>query len=106
MLKTEQTLSVSSDGGAFEWSSQSLRSMFNKPSRIFDLGMWRMLFDVARFNTSAVRVLCEEGDPSIGEYLQREGYSTEFRDNCLIVCALSHPLLSCRHESVVHRFSP
>jgi len=84
VITTEQTLSVSSDGGAFEWSSQSLGSMFNKPSRIFDLGMWRMLFDVARFNTSAVRVLGEEGNPSIGEYLKRQGYSTEFRDNCLI----------------------
>ena len=68
--------------------------MFNKPSRVFDLGMWRMLFDVARFNTSAMRVLCEEGDPSIGEYLKREGYSTEFRDNCLIVCSLTHHLLA------------
>jgi len=87
MIETEMTFSVSRDGGAFEWAGDGLRSVFCQPRRVFDLGMWRMLFDILRFNACAVRVLTEDdGDLSIGEYLRREGYSSRFEDDYLIVC--------------------
>ena len=52
--------------------------------------MWRMIYDVLRFNACARRILLTvEGDNeyeiSIGDYLQREAYSDVFRDNYLIV---------------------
>jgi len=106
VIENDMTFSVSSDGGAFEWAGDSLRNLLCKPSTIFDLSMWRMVFDVARFNLSAVRVLSEDGSPTVGEYLEREGYSPQFRDKFLIVCTLSHPLLSHRFESVVDCYSP
>jgi predicted NAD/FAD-binding protein len=89
------TFSVSRDGGAFEWAGDGLRSVFCQPRRVFDLGMWRMLFDIMRFNACAVRVLAvaENENVSIGEYLQREGYSSRFRDDYLIVSFLT-PFLS------------
>jgi predicted NAD/FAD-binding protein len=90
VIETEMTFSVSRDGGAFEWAGDGLRSVFCQPGRVLDLGMWRMLFDIGRFNACAVRVLGEDDDLSIGEYLQREGYSPQFRDNYLIVCAHSY----------------
>lgn len=83
------TFSVSRDGGAFEWAGDGLRSVFCQRWRVFDLGMWRMLFDIMRFNVCAVRVLVENDDVSIGEYLQREGYSSRFRDDYLIVSLLT-----------------
>jgi predicted NAD/FAD-binding protein len=87
IIKTQMTFSVSRDGGAFEWAGDGLRSVFCQPKRVFDLGMWRMLFDIMRFNACAVRVLADENDDlSIGEYLRREGYSSQFRDDYLIVC--------------------
>jgi predicted NAD/FAD-binding protein len=93
VIETEMTFSVSRDGGAFEWAGDGLRSVFCQPRRVFDLGMWRMLFDILRFNACAVRVLVEEdGDLSIGEYLRREGYSSQFKDDYLIVCHRTHPL--------------
>lgn len=67
--------------------------------------MWRMIFDIVRFNHFALDLLSEsdesETDPSgangsetsprpsekelsIGEYLDREGYSEAFRDDYLI----------------------
>jgi len=75
LIKTNMTFSVLCDGGTFEWAGASLRSVFCQMKRIFDPGMWCMLFDIARFNSCAVRILAEEGDVSIGEYLRREGYS-------------------------------
>ena len=83
------TFSVSRDGGAFEWAGDGLRSVFCQRWRVFDLGMWRMLFDIMRFNVCAVRVLAENDDVPIGEYLRREGYSSQFRDDYLIVSLLT-----------------
>lgn len=70
--------------------------------------MWRMIFDIVRFNQFALDLLAysdeSEGDPTdsqdakqtsnkprwqetIGEYLDREGYSDSFRDDYLIPMA-------------------
>lgn len=61
--------------------------------------MWRMIFDIMRFNQFALDVLREDGlenangssgkpkvhaEETIGEYLEREGYSDIFRDDYLI----------------------
>ena len=89
VIKTDMTFSVSRDGGVFEWAGASLRSVFCQTKRVFDPGMWRMLFDIARFNSCAVRVLGENTDITIGEYLKREGYSPQFKNDYLIVCPLS-----------------
>jgi hypothetical protein len=75
-------------------AGDGLRSVFCQPQRVLDLGMWRMLFDIMRFNACAVRVLAENDDVSIGEYLQREGYSSRFKDDYLIVSFLTPFLLS------------
>ncbi|KAI0264008.1 hypothetical protein BC834DRAFT_287048 [Gloeopeniophorella convolvens] len=84
ILETSMTFSVSRDGGAFEWAGSGPRAVFCQPWRVFDSGMWRMLFDIMRFNACAVGVLKEKEDLSIGEYLEREGYSARFRDDFLI----------------------
>jgi predicted NAD/FAD-binding protein len=94
VIKTQMTFSVSRDAGAFEWAGDGLRSVFCQPRRVFDLGMWCMLFDIMRFNACALHVLAENGDLSFGEYLQREGYSSRFRDDYLIVSFLTPSLLS------------
>lgn len=95
---TEMTFSVSRDSGLFEWAGGNLRTVFCQPSRVLDPQMWRLLYDVLRFNACARRVVCGwnkdhvgwskgDGDEeySIGEYLDREGYSDSFKNNYLIV---------------------
>lgn len=53
--------------------------------------MWRLVFDVVRFNQFALDLIGDDALPhgiapgeSIGEYLAREGYSDAFRDDYLI----------------------
>jgi predicted NAD/FAD-binding protein len=92
---TEMTLSVSRDFGAFEWAGDTIRTVFCQLSRIVDGEMWALLYDVARFNASARKLIASwnnqsdhmdtRSDFSIGEYLEREKYSQSFRDNYLIV---------------------
>lgn len=93
-------LGVSRDHGAFEWGGKSLGSVFCQTGNILSLKMCRMLFDVIRFNQFALDVLIDadkrhpasgsdmasavtEGE-TIGEYLDKHGYSDAFRDGYLI----------------------
>lgn len=102
------TFGVSRDHGVFEWAGTSLDSIFTQRRHIFSPRMWRMIFDIVRFNQFALDLLTEDdteraearqvngngngfakgkssrAEESIGEYLDREGYSAAFRDDYLI----------------------
>lgn len=102
------TFGVSRDQGLFEWAGTSLSAVFAQRSNLLRPRMWRMIFDIIRFNQYALDLLSEkeesEEDPSgangteaefhhshksrhqesIGEYLDRERYSEGFRDDYLI----------------------
>lgn len=98
---TEMTFGVSRDHGIFEWAGTSLNAIFCQRMNLFSLRMWRMIFDIIRFNQFALDVLIaddiknntvppssyENGvglEETIGQYLEREGYSDAFRDDYLI----------------------
>ena len=73
VIETEMTFGVSRDSGAFEWAGDGLRSLFCQPQSVFDLGMWRMLFDILRFYACAVRVLTEDDDDPVHRGVLAEG---------------------------------
>ena len=89
------TFSVSRDHGLFEWAGKSLATVFCQPSRLLDMRMWRLLYDVLRFNACARRLVMRKkgqkaDEPeglniSLGEYLKQGGYSDAFRDDYLVV---------------------
>jgi len=111
------TFGVSRDKGLFEWAGTSLSAVFAQRWNILSPRMWRMIFDIIRFNQFALDLLKKEGYSyeytnghangngngngngnsngrvhpvkereleTIGEYLDREGYSDAFRDDYLI----------------------
>ncbi|KAG8736052.1 hypothetical protein FRC10_009856 [Ceratobasidium sp. 414] len=95
VIPTEMTFSVSRDGGLFEWAGKDLATLFCQAQNLLRPGMWRMVWDILRFNASALNLIEGEEpvDPlakgskaelSIGVYLEREGYSNEFVDDYLI----------------------
>lgn len=94
---TEMTFSISRDQGLFEWAGTNLSSVFCQRGNIFSPRMWRMVFDIIRFNQFALDLLRRDEselgagrnpsthrEETIGEYLDREGYSDAFRDDYLI----------------------
>ncbi|KAJ7242012.1 FAD/NAD(P)-binding domain-containing protein, partial [Mycena rebaudengoi] len=100
ILPTEMTFSVSRDGGLFEWAGSNLMTIFCQPYRLLDPDMWRLIYDVLRFNACARSLITGEfsADCSIGEYLDAEGYSDSFKDNYLIpmtACIWSTPPDKC-----------
>lgn len=117
-IPTQMSFGVTRNLGAFEWSGTSLSSVFAQRANIFRPSMWRMLFDIIRFNTFALDLLeseSEGGDSgkkgkkeeeTLGAFLDREGYSQAFRDDYLIPltaavwstspdkCALEFPVVT------------
>lgn len=95
-VPTQMTFGVSRDHGKFEWAGTNLDSIFCQRRNIFSLRMWRLIFDIIRFNQFALDLLKDDDDEfysdskgaapmeTIGQYLDREGYSETFRNDYLI----------------------
>lgn len=78
-------IAVSRDYGAFEWAGMNLKSLFAQKPNLWSPSMWRMIFDIVRFNQFALDILISgDDDETIGDYLDRNGYSDAFRDGYLI----------------------
>ncbi|KAH8678045.1 amine oxidase [Xylariales sp. PMI_506] len=89
IVPTQMTFGVSRDHGKFEWAGTNLSSLFSQRKNIFSFKMWRLIFDIVRFNQFALELLKDEpsvfsDSETIGEYLEREGYSETFKNDYLI----------------------
>ncbi|KAF2639272.1 amine oxidase [Massarina eburnea CBS 473.64] len=107
-IPSSMTFGVSRDEGAFEWSGTSPSALFAQPTNALRPTFWRMIFDIIRFNLFSLDLLTSNAPISltIGEYLEKEGYSDAFRDDYLIPmtacvwstgpdkCALEFPALT------------
>ena len=94
---SEMSFSVSIDasektGGSkkIEWAGNDLNSFFGQRSNVFSLSFWRMAYDILRFNRLATRLAEEqitskleysEPDERIKDFLDRNRFSTSFREN-------------------------
>ncbi|ORY64362.1 amine oxidase [Pseudomassariella vexata] len=95
-VPTEMTFGISRDRGRFEWAGTSLDAIFCQRRNLFSLKMWRLIFDIIRFNQFALDLLKEDENSrpggrgtisdteTIGQYLEREGYSEAFKNDYLI----------------------
>ena len=103
------TFGVSRDAGLFEWAGTSLSSLFAQKLNLVSPSFWCMIFDVLRFNQFALDLLRDNTETgygtskvstpgsarhadhqeSIGQYLEREGYSERFKNDYLI------PMTAC-----------
>ncbi|WWC57749.1 uncharacterized protein I303_100283 [Kwoniella dejecticola CBS 10117] len=87
IVKTTMSFSLSRDRGKFEWASDDLWALFCQGSNIFKHRVYRMMWDILRFNLFAVDFLSVKGEAeemSIGEYLDKEGYSQAFKEDYLL----------------------
>ena len=73
-----------SGGNSLEWSGNNLNAVFAQRSNLLRPAFWRMLKDIVRFNRLATDIAeagreAELAEP-IGDFLQRNRFSTAFRD--------------------------
>lgn len=94
---SEMSFSVSIDTGGktgrskkIEWAGNDLNSFFGQRSNLFSPSFWRMAYDILRFNRLATRLAEEqitakleysEPDERIKDFLDRNRFSTSFREN-------------------------
>jgi predicted NAD/FAD-binding protein len=85
-LNADMSLSVSLDGGAFEYSSYGALGVFAQKRNFFSARFWGMLRDISRFYRHAPRDLENLKAPQISleAYLEDKGYCQAFRDDHLL----------------------
>jgi predicted NAD/FAD-binding protein len=86
---SDMSFSVSLDDGAREYSGTGLGGLFAQRSNLFRPRHWRMLGDVLRFYRTGASLLDEPAaeELTLGDYLDREGYSRAFVDDHLLPMA-------------------
>ncbi len=86
---SDMSFSVRCADQDLEWSSRSLAGMFSQPGNILRAELWRLFYDVARLSAASDRLLADSsvGDLTLGELLEREGYSRAFAELYLVPMA-------------------
>lgn len=86
---SDMSFAVSVDGGAREWSGQNPLTLFAQPGNLFRPSFHRMLRDVLRFNREGAEDLMagRSDGLTMGEYLDRGGYTDLFRRDYLLPMA-------------------
>ncbi|WP_372089194.1 FAD-dependent oxidoreductase [Tistrella mobilis] len=79
---SDMSFSVSLAGGAYEYRG-SAGGLFAARRNLIDMGHWRMLRDMHRFNRQAP-ALAVDGTESLGRFLGRNGFSTDFARRYLL----------------------
>jgi len=82
------SFSVSCADSDLEYNGAGLNALFAQRRNILRPPFFRMIRDILRFNREAVPSLAFEAEScTVGEYLLRHGYSTEFRNDYLVPMA-------------------
>lgn len=83
---SDMSFGVSLQQGAIEYAGDNLRALFAQPRNLLRPSHWRMLVEILRFNRETRALLHAGGLQaiSLGEYLQRGGYSNAFTDRYLL----------------------
>jgi predicted NAD/FAD-binding protein len=83
---SEMSFAVSLDDGHIEYAGSSLSGLFGQRRNLLRPRFWQMLAGVRHFYRHGPSLLSEDGadELSLGDYLQREGYSPAFIDDHLL----------------------
>jgi predicted NAD/FAD-binding protein len=83
---SEMSFSFHSPKTNVEYAGTNLRSLFARPTSLFNPSHWRMLLDIIRFNRCALRDLQSSAleELTLGGYLATRGYGQGFRENYLL----------------------
>ncbi len=94
--KTEMSFAVSRKGGKHQYGGRNFANfMAHKPSR-WRLSHWKLLFEVLRFNKSALAWLLNDGrdeQQTLGEWLENNRFSAHLADAYLL--PMSAAIWSC-----------
>lgn len=85
---TTMSFSVRNEASGLEYNAGDLGGLFCQRRNLVSPRFWGMLRDLLRFYRQAPDLLAIDGEgPTLGDYLQANGYGTMFRDNHLVPMA-------------------
>ena len=84
--RSEMSFAASLDDGRLEYSSAGLKGLLGQRSNGVNLRFWLMVRDIGRFYIEAPKMAArpELADLTLGEYLDRNGYSNGFIEDHLL----------------------
>jgi predicted NAD/FAD-binding protein len=99
-VDSDMSFAVSCRRSGYEYSSRGLRGYFAQPRNLVRRRPYRLYAEIRRFNSNAVQLLehPEAEDLKLGEYLDEQGYSEEFREFYLFPMAAA--VWSCPPSAV------
>ncbi len=80
---TEMTFAVSTRNGELEYAGNDIFTLFAQKKNLFSRRFWSMLLDIRRFYAEAPGHIEQMEGVSLGDYLDRHGYSAPFREDHL-----------------------
>ncbi|MTV39833.1 NAD(P)/FAD-dependent oxidoreductase [Duganella radicis] len=88
-ISSDMSFGVSMDDGALEWAGTNLDTVFAQRRNMASPSFLRMLRDILHFNRRAGDFLaeCTSDGATLGQLLDRHGYSRAFRDAYLLPMA-------------------
>lgn len=89
VVRSEMSFSVQVASPDLEWAGTNLDTVFAQRRNLLRASFWRMLFDILRFNRASQRDLDKPAvaNLSLGDYLDKNGYSQAFRNDYLLPMA-------------------
>jgi predicted NAD/FAD-binding protein len=82
---SDMSFSVRCEKTGLEYNGTNFNSLFAQRRNFLRPAFLRMIKDILRFNRRAPALLCNDGERlSLGEYLDRDGYSRYFIDHYII----------------------
>ena len=99
--KSDMSFAVSVDEGRLEYEG-SFAGFTAQPSNLMSARYWRMIRDLVRFYRTAPALLAQganDDEPTLGEYLTREGYGPGFIEDHLLPMAAA--IWSCPAETML-----
>jgi len=83
--KSIMSFSVKCEKSGLEYNGNNLNSMFAQRRNLFRPTFYKMIQDILRFNKESVKLLdSADSDISLGDYLDINGYSTQFIEHYII----------------------
>ncbi|MDQ7826538.1 MAG: FAD-dependent oxidoreductase [Candidatus Eremiobacteraeota bacterium] len=81
---TGMDFSVKSERDGLEYNAKALSTLFSQKKNLFDPSFYRMFLEALKFSREFDRILQEEEEHAIEEYLRERGYSLRFMEQLII----------------------
>lgn len=84
---SDMSFSVRSDASGFEYNGGDLNQLFAQRRNVFNLAFYRMLLGILRFHRLGPALLASDATMTVGDFVQRHGFSRPFIERYLVPMA-------------------